>query len=126
MSKSGRQAITLKGSAQVVAEYFGFAMNSVLYLRGVYDSDCFTTVKKYNLRLFVTTDDRLADYIKSILKQLTSWLADGIVKKLVIVLQSVDTQETIERWVFNVETNNQVCLKPIVFSLDVIFTRFHV
>jgi mitotic spindle assembly checkpoint protein MAD2 len=105
MSKARSGAITLKGSSQIVAEYFGFAMNSILYLRGVYDPDSFTAVKKYNLRLFVTTDDRLSDYIKQILKQLTGWLADGTVKKLVLVLQSIDTQETIERWVFNVETN---------------------
>lgn len=105
MSSSKGGSITLKGSSQIVAEYFGFAINSILFLRGVYDPDSFQTIKKYNLRLSVTTDERLADYIKQILKQLTQWLADGSVRKLVLVLQSVDTQETIERWVFNVETN---------------------
>lgn len=99
------QAITLRGSATIVAEYFGFAMNTILYQRGVYDPDSFQAVKKYNLRLYVTTDEKLADYIKTILKQLTAWLQDGSVRKLVLVLQTVDTQETIERWVFNVETN---------------------
>lgn len=127
MSKSSaRGAITLKGSATIVAEYFGFAMNSILFLRGVYDPDSFTTVKKYNLRLSVTTDDRLADYIKQILKQLTHWLADGSVRKLVLVLQSVDTQETIERWVFNVETNQEVCFLPFFSSLLIYHTFYHI
>eukprot|EP00461_Guttulinopsis_vulgaris_P002324 UN02325 len=80
-------------------------MNTILYQRGVYDPDSFQAVKKYNLRLYVTTDEKLAEYIKTILKQLTAWLQDGTVRKLVLALQTVDSQETIERWVFNVETN---------------------
>eukprot|EP00461_Guttulinopsis_vulgaris_P007286 UN07334 len=59
------QAITLRGSATIVAEYFGFAMNTILYQRGVYDPDSFQAVKKYNLRLYVTTDEKLAEYIKN-------------------------------------------------------------
>lgn len=108
-SSNNRQAITLRGSSQVVAEYFGFAINTILYQRGVYDPDSFTTVRKYGLRMFVTTDPRLAEYMKNILKQLQGWLTNGFVRKLVLTLQSVDTMETIERWVFNIETNTQVC-----------------
>lgn len=107
-SSSSRQAITLRGSSQVVAEYFGFAINTILYQRGVYDSDSFTTVRKYGLQMYVTTDPRLTEYMKSILKQLQHWLTSGYVKKLVLAIQSVDTTETLERWVFNIETNEEV------------------
>lgn len=34
-----------------------------------------------------------------------AWLAAGQVQKLVVVITGVETKETLERWVFNVETD---------------------
>jgi mitotic spindle assembly checkpoint protein MAD2 len=64
-------SINLRGSAQIVAEFFGYAINSILYQRGIYDPESFTTVKKYGMRIQVSTDERLAAYLKVILKQLS-------------------------------------------------------
>lgn len=48
----------------------GYSINSILYQRGIYDPDTFTTVKKYGLKMQVTTDDGLSTYLRNVLKQL--------------------------------------------------------
>eukprot|EP00466_Bigelowiella_natans_P003549 jgi/Bigna1/92439/estExt_fgenesh1_pm.C_230012 len=102
--------ITLKGSAQIVSEFFGYSINSILYQRGIYDPELFDATKKYKLRMMVTKDKGLSEYLKNVLEQLTAWLEKGMVQKLVLVIASVDTGETLERWVFDVDTNKK-CLK---------------
>ena len=37
----GRNAITLKGSTELVTEFFGYAVNTILYQRGVYPPEEF-------------------------------------------------------------------------------------
>lgn len=101
----GASDITLRGSAETVAEFFGFAVNSILYQRGVYPPESFTTVAKYGLSAQVTSDEGLKTYLAAVLRQLAGWLAAGAVKKLVVVLTGVETRETLERWVFHVETD---------------------
>lgn len=41
------QAITLKGSTQMVTEFFEYSVNSILYQRGVYPSDDFKWVQEH-------------------------------------------------------------------------------
>jgi mitotic spindle assembly checkpoint protein MAD2 len=41
---------------------------------------------------------------------LQGWLAEGLVKKLVLVVTDVETEEVQERWVFEVETDTE-CVK---------------
>jgi hypothetical protein len=36
-AQSSKQSISIRGSAQMVAEFFNFSVNSILYQRGVYD-----------------------------------------------------------------------------------------
>jgi hypothetical protein len=43
---------------------------SILFQRGIYDSDSFTKVQKYGLGMQVTTDQGLAEYLKKVLTQL--------------------------------------------------------
>lgn len=38
----------------------------------------------------------------------TAWLAKGEVQKLVVVITGVESEEVLERWVFNVETDKSV------------------
>ena len=101
----GASDITLRGSAETVAEFFGFAVNSILYQRGVYPPESFATVAKYGLSAQVTSDEGLKTYLAAVLRQLAGWLAAGAVKKLVVVLTGVESRETLERWVFHVETD---------------------
>jgi mitotic spindle assembly checkpoint protein MAD2 len=96
--------ILLKGSSNIVSEYFGYSINSILYQRGLYDPSTFNKITKYGMQLQITTDPALTTYLNNILNQLNKWLEICAVRSLVLVISH--NNETLERWVFNVETNN--------------------
>ena len=97
------QQVTLKGSAQLVSEFFNYGINSILYQRGIYPSESFTRKQEYGLTLLVSTDERVNNFLKSVLTQIQEWLVERKIKKLVVVLTSVETKEVLERWEFKVE-----------------------
>ncbi|CAK4243776.1 unnamed protein product [Aphanomyces euteiches] len=94
--------ITLKGSAEIVTEFFGFSINNILYQRGIYPPESFTRVSKYGLAMVVTADEKLRAFLKNVLDQLAGWLVEGQVQKLVVVVANATTEEILERWVFDV------------------------
>jgi mitotic spindle assembly checkpoint protein MAD2 len=81
-----RSNLPLRGSAKYVAEFFGmrtgffalqplileYSINSILYQRGIYPSEDFQVVRKYDLNMLVTTDSEVKAYIKKIMGQLHS------------------------------------------------------
>jgi mitotic spindle assembly checkpoint protein MAD2 len=97
------QEVTLKGSAQLVSEFFNYGINSILYQRGIYPSESFTRKQEYGLTLLVSTDEKVNNFLKSVLSQIQEWLVERKVKKLVVVLTNVETKEVLERWEFKVE-----------------------
>mmetsp|Transcript_28761 Transcript_28761/g.32893 ORF Transcript_28761/g.32893 Transcript_28761/m.32893 type:complete len:205 (+) Transcript_28761:26-640(+) len=99
--------ITLRGSTEIVTEFFAYSINSILYQRGIYEPSCFTQVKKYGLPLLVTEDEGLKEYLTKVLSQISQWLMKGEVNKLVLVIQSLEEQP-LERWTFNIETDKNV------------------
>ena len=101
--KCQSQQVTLKGSAQLVSEFFNYGVNSILYQRGIYPSESFTRKQEYGLTLLVSTDERVKQFLKNVLSQIEDWLIERKVKKLVVVLTSVETKEVLERWEFKVE-----------------------
>ncbi|KAL6042035.1 MAD2 mitotic arrest deficient-like 1 [Balamuthia mandrillaris] len=105
MSVANKGVITLKGSAQLVTEFFGYGINSILYQRGIYPAETFTAVQKYGLNILVTNDDKLKAYLNNVLKQLKEWLLTGTVQRVVVVVVSAETAETLERWVFDIVTD---------------------
>ncbi|WOO81262.1 Mitotic spindle assembly checkpoint protein MAD2A [Vanrija pseudolonga] len=100
------QAITLKGSTALVTEFFEYGVNSILYQRGVYPSDDFRMVKKYGLPMLVTSDDGLKEYIQTIMAQVSDWLMSSSLTRLVLAIKSVETDETLERWQFDIYTED--------------------
>ncbi|XP_062849190.1 mitotic spindle assembly checkpoint protein MAD2A [Trichomycterus rosablanca] len=102
MSKT-LQGITLKGSAELVAEFFSFGINSILYQRGIYPAETFTHVTKYDMSLQLTTDPKLNTYLTNVVTQLKEWLFDCTVQKLVMVITCLETNEVLERWQFDIE-----------------------
>lgn len=78
---------------------------SILYQRGIYPPETFTSVAKYGLSVLVTTDEALKGYLVQVLKQLADWLSNGQVQKLVLVITGVETKQVLERWVFNIDTD---------------------
>mmetsp|Transcript_9885 Transcript_9885/g.19092 ORF Transcript_9885/g.19092 Transcript_9885/m.19092 type:complete len:220 (+) Transcript_9885:75-734(+) len=98
--------ITLKGSVEIVSEFFFTAINSILYQRGIYMPETFKRESKYGLTVLTTTDAGLLRYLSSIQKQMAQWLLDGSLQRLVVVVQGVDSMETLERWQFNVSVQD--------------------
>ena len=80
------QQVTLKGSAQLVSEFFNYGINSILYQRGIYPSESFTRKQEYGLTLLVSTDEKVNNFLKSVLTQIQEWLVERKIKKLVVVL----------------------------------------
>lgn len=95
--------ITLKGSTRTITEFFEYSINSILYQRGVYPEEDFTTVRKYDLTLMKTHDDELQAYIRRILGQVHKWMLGGKCNKLVICIMDKDEGDIVERWAFDIE-----------------------
>jgi hypothetical protein len=70
MSVSTANIITLKGSTDIVTEFFEFSVNSILYQRAIYPPESFKKVPKYGLAMMLTTDEALSAYITNIMTQM--------------------------------------------------------
>jgi mitotic spindle assembly checkpoint protein MAD2 len=69
---------------------------------GIYMPETFKRESKYGLTVLTTTDEGLLRYLHQVQSQVTEWLLSGNVQRLVVVVQGVDSMETLERWQFNV------------------------
>ena len=98
----------MTGSSQLITEFLAYAINAILYQRGIYPPSAFAPHNKYGITVHVTTDAQLIAYIQSILSQVSAWIKDGRVKRLVLVVTDSATNETIERWVFAIDCSNAV------------------
>ncbi|MCJ1319732.1 Mitotic spindle checkpoint component mad2 [Xylographa vitiligo] len=105
--KSKVHKLSLKGSSKLIAEFFEYSINTILYQRGVYPAEDFTAVKKYGLNMLVSADDQVKAYIKKIMSQLNKWMLGGKISKLVVVITSKETGEHVERWQFDVHIFNK-------------------
>ncbi|KAK0116751.1 Mitotic spindle checkpoint component mad2 [Cadophora gregata f. sp. sojae] len=105
--KAKTHKLSLKGSSRLVAEFFQYSINTILFQRGVYPADDFNPVKKYGLTMLVSSDDQVKAYIKKIMGQLDKWMVGGKISKLVVVITSKDTGEHVERWQFDVQIFNK-------------------
>jgi mitotic spindle assembly checkpoint protein MAD2 len=108
MATATKNAIKLKGSTDIVTEFFDYAINNILYQRGIYPQELFETKKKYGLSLLMTKDKGLRDYLNQVLEQISSWLMTGEIYKLVVVISDAETGETKERWNFDIETDKEM------------------
>lgn len=107
MSKT-ESAITLKGSADIVTEFFNYGINSIIYQRGIYPVESFSREEKYGLAILMTKNSELQTFISSILKQLQHWLLTKDVHRLVLVISNYHTKETLERWEFNIQCEGEL------------------
>jgi mitotic spindle assembly checkpoint protein MAD2 len=103
-STSSSTAITLRGSTEIVTEFFDYAVNSILYQRGIYPPESFSKAQKYGLTTMITADPSLKTYLSNVTRQLETWLMNNAVQKLVLVVKGVETGDTLERWVFECVT----------------------
>merc|ERR1712130_996439 len=103
-----KNKITLRGSTAIVSEFFGYAINSILYQRAIYPEEHFEAKKKYNLQIMVTKNNDLRAYLNKILQQMQQWLIKGNIRKFVLVIASIDDGTILERWNFDVETDQSM------------------
>ncbi|KAF9609892.1 hypothetical protein IFM89_018977 [Coptis chinensis] len=108
-----KDIITLRGSAAIVSEFFGYAANSILYNRGVYPEESFVKVKKYGLSMLLTQDETVKSFITNLNAQLSEWLESGKLQRIVLVIMSKATSEVLERWNFSIETDKEVVEKGV-------------
>ncbi|KAF7009749.1 hypothetical protein CFC21_024257 [Triticum aestivum] len=111
---ASKDIITLKGSAAIVSEFFGYAANSILYNRGVYPEESFGKVKKYGLPMLLTQDEAVKTFLTNLTSQLSEWLEGGKLQRIVLVIMSKATGEVLERWNFNIITDGEVVEKGAV------------
>ena len=64
--------------------------------------ETFKRESKYGLTVLTTTDEGLLRYLDNVQSQVNEWLMTGHVQRLVVVVQGVDSGDTLERWQFNV------------------------
>ena len=98
-------SIDLRGSTEIVVEFFEYCVNSILYQRAIFPPESFKRTSKYGLAMMMATEEGLVAYIANITRQLESWLLGGAVKKLVLVVKGVESGDTLERWVFNCDAS---------------------
>ena len=79
-----------------------FIFSPLPYSIGIYQPETFKREAKYGLTVLTSTDDGLLNYLNQVMAQMESWLLDGDVQRLVVVVSGVDSGETLERWQFNV------------------------
>lgn len=102
-NRTNKSPVHLKGSINIVIEFFNYGINSILYQRGLYPSDSFIQREKYGLPLLMTTNVRLKNYLDVVLNQMRKFLETKNVHKIVIVILRLDTKEPVERWQFDVD-----------------------
>ncbi|XP_055616336.1 mitotic spindle assembly checkpoint protein MAD2A [Toxorhynchites rutilus septentrionalis] len=102
MSVSTQNAITLKGSAAIIVEYLNYGINSILFQRGIYPPEQFTSVQQYGLTILMSKDDKIKVFLQKVLDQVQEWLARNEVEKVSMVITNVHTKEVLECWDFKV------------------------
>ena len=100
---TGGSSILLKGeSTDTVAEFFEYAVCSILYQRGVYPAEQFESKKAFGLSIMVVKDLGLKAYLRDVFTYFTSWLKTGTLQKAVLVIMGAKSGEVLERWSFDV------------------------
>ena len=58
--------------------------------------------------MLVTKDESLKQYLADVLSQLHTWLMNGKVRKLVLVILGLESKKTRERWQFDIQQDKSV------------------
>lgn len=88
MSKTAtKNSITLKGSAAIIKEYLSktkthfyfqlflnvslfftdYGINSILFQRGIYPAENFTSVQQYGLTILMSKDEKIKEFLTNVL-----------------------------------------------------------
>lgn len=92
-------------STAIVCEFLYYAFNAILGLRSIYPKEDFKWQPRYDIHLPMLVDPDLKSYIKRTTTQLKPWLENGKVSRVVLALVSKDSQQTVERWQFEIRAS---------------------
>ena len=98
-----RQAV-LRDSTARVTEFVGFALNSVLYHRGLYPANTFQEVQRHGVPLWITVNETVKLYLTGVLSQIAEWLAGHQVKKILLPIKPIGSSDPLEVWTFTIQT----------------------
>ncbi|CAE7158915.1 unnamed protein product [Rhizoctonia solani] len=100
---------TASGSPATIIEFLYYAVNSILFYRGIYESEDFRAVNKYEQDLVIIRDAGVTEFLDRFFKQvevILEWLGQKLIHRVILVIVSKDTGKTLERWVFNLEPHD--------------------
>ncbi|XP_047041223.1 mitotic spindle assembly checkpoint protein MAD2A-like [Helicoverpa zea] len=98
-----KNCITLQGSAQIICEYLKFAINSVLFQRGLCSPETFKTEQQYGITLLLSEDAEIKSFLTKVLAQTEEWILNKKISKLSLVIFNVANEEILECWDFNLQ-----------------------
>ncbi|XP_065090398.1 mitotic spindle assembly checkpoint protein MAD2A [Ochlerotatus camptorhynchus] len=103
MATSTQNAITLKGSAAILTEYLNYGINAILFQRGIYPPEQFTSVQQYGITVLMSKEEKIITFLQHVLCQVQEWLTHNEVEKITMIITNVHTKEVLESWDFKVQ-----------------------
>ena len=93
---------------------------------GIYPPGTFKRESKYGLTVLTSTDEGLTEYLDQIMDQMSTWLLEGQMQSLVKAILGIETNETHDRWQFQVMVGDKdgesafLVLKKIILQRDML------
>ena len=95
----------LNAPAELVCDFFYFALTTILFLRGVYPHNEFKRVRRWGIPLFDSVNSDVVAYLRNATSQLKKWITHRSLQQLALVIVDYNDQP-VERWHFNITTNS--------------------
>ncbi|XP_017129636.1 mitotic spindle assembly checkpoint protein MAD2A [Drosophila elegans] len=102
-AQATKNCITLKGSAQIIAEYLKYGINSILFQRGIYPAEDFDSTQQYGLTILMSKDPKIQTFLQNVLSQTEEWLSKNMINKISMVITNVHSKEVLECWDFKMQ-----------------------
>ncbi|XP_068149375.1 mitotic spindle assembly checkpoint protein MAD2A [Drosophila tropicalis] len=102
-AQASKNCITLKGSAQIIVEYLKYGINSILFQRGIYPAENFSTSQQYGLTILMSKDEKIITFLQNVLTQTEEWLSKNMTNKISMVITNAHTKEVLECWEFKMQ-----------------------
>lgn len=83
-----------------------YGINSILFQRGIYPPEDFQSTQQYGLTILVSTDNKIQEFLQSILNQTETFLNRNELEKISMVIMNAHTKETLECWDFQVQCDD--------------------
>lgn len=95
-----RPKVLTKVNLSIFTDY---GINSILFQRGIYPPEQFTSVQQYGLTILMSKDEKIIAFLQNVLCQVQDWLSRNEVEKISMVITNVHTKEVLECWDFKVQ-----------------------